>query len=195
MRRKLAQTTAARALVATSLATVVGASILVTGCRREDRQFTAAPPAGAARFPRTSDLQPGPEYVVDSTKGPYDDDAYAISEGKTLFAEMNCVGCHSHGGGGMGPPLMDAEWIYGSDPAQIFATIVQGRPNGMPSFRGKLTNDQVWMIEAYVRTMAGMGRRDLKSGRDDAMYMRSSEQNTNTKPPHSGGVPPASQFP
>lgn len=191
MRRMMAQTTVARLG-----ATLLGASMLLTGgCRREDRQFTAVPPAGAARFPRTSDLQPGPEYIVDSTKGPYDDDAYAISEGKTLFAQMNCVGCHSHGGGGMGPPLMDAQWIYGSGPAQIFATIVQGRPNGMPSFRGKLTNDQVWKLEAYVRTLSGMGRRDLKSGRNDAMYVKSSEQNTNTQPPHSGGVPPASQFP
>ena len=176
-------------------AVVLAASAFVTGCRREDRQFSATPPSGAARFPRTSDLQPGPEYIVDSTKGPYDDDAYAIGEGKTLFAQMNCSGCHANGGGGMGPPLMDAQWIYGSDPAQIFATIVQGRPNGMPSFRGKLTNDQVWKLEAYVRTMSGMGRRDLKSGRNDDMYGRSSEQNTNTQPPHSGGLPPASQFP
>lgn len=168
---------------------------LLAGCRREDRQFSSSPPAASAHFPRVSDLQPGPTYIQDSTKGPYDDDAYAISEGKTLFAQMNCVGCHANGGGGMGPPLMDAQWIYGSDPAQIFATIVQGRPNGMPSFRGKLSNDQVWKIEAYVRTMSGMGRRDLKPGRNDDMYYRSSEQNTNTQPPHSGGVPPASEFP
>ena len=29
---------------------------------------------------------------------------------------------------------MDAEWIYGSHPEQIYSDIVQGRPNGMPSF-------------------------------------------------------------
>lgn len=195
MTRMIAHPSATRAAVAMSFAAMLAATMLLAACQREDRQFSAVPPSGAASFPRTSDLQPGPEYVVDSTTGPYDDNAYAISEGKTLFDQMNCSGCHSHGGGGMGPPLMDAEWIYGSDPSQIFATIVQGRPNGMPSFRGKLTNDQVWKLEAYVRTMSGMGRRDLKSGRNDDLYGRSSEQNTNTQPPHSGGVPPASQFP
>ena len=57
----------------------------------------------------------------------------------TLFTSYNCVGCHgSGGGGGMGPPLKDHKWIYGADPANIFATIVEGRPNGMPSCRNKI---------------------------------------------------------
>ena len=61
---------AARAAVAMSFAALLGASALVTACQREDRQFSAVPPSGAARFPRTSDLQPGPENLVDSTTGP-----------------------------------------------------------------------------------------------------------------------------
>ena len=31
---------------------------------------------------------------------------------------------------------MDDKWIYGYEPEQIFATISQGRPNGMPAFGG-----------------------------------------------------------
>ena len=46
----------------------------------------------------------------------------APREGQLLFEQMNCSGCHANGGGGMGPPLMDDEWIYGSQPNQIFAT-------------------------------------------------------------------------
>jgi cytochrome c oxidase cbb3-type subunit 3 len=95
----------------------------------------------------------------------------------------------------MGPPLMDDVWIYGSDPAQIFATIVQGRPHGMPSFRGKLTNAQVWELVAYVRSMSGIGRRAVRSGRDDAMYGRSSEQNTKTKPPRTTAPSPGAEMP
>ena len=45
---------------------------------------------------------------------------------------MNCVGCHCHGGGGMGPALMDDQWRYGGRIDQIAATIAEGRPNGMP---------------------------------------------------------------
>jgi hypothetical protein len=37
--------------------------------------------------------------------------------------------------------LIDDEWIYGSSSPQIVATLIQGRPNGMPSFRNKLTED------------------------------------------------------
>ena len=38
----------------------------------------------------------------------------------------------------MGPALMDDEWIYGSRPDQIFATIAEGRPNGMPTWKYRL---------------------------------------------------------
>lgn len=164
-------------------------------CDRESREFRLSPPATSAPLVRVSTLQPGPAIIQDSTIGPYDDNAYAMSQGKTLFSQMNCVGCHSHGGGGMGPALMDNTWIYGSDPGQVFASIVEGRPNGMPSFRGKLSNDQVWQLVAYVRSLSGLGRRDVRGGRDDHMYGKSSEQNTNNRPPHTTGVSPSSEFP
>ena len=61
----------------------------------------------------------------------------------------------------MGPPLMDDEWIYGSEPQNIYATIVEGRPNGMPSFRGKIPDQQVWELVAYVRSMSGLLRQDV----------------------------------
>jgi mono/diheme cytochrome c family protein len=46
--------------------------------------------------------------------------------------------------------LTDSLWIYGGQPENIFASIVEGRPNGMLSFRGKIPEDQVWKIVAYV---------------------------------------------
>ena len=58
----------------------------------------------------------------------------AIADGERLFDWYNCSGCHFHGGGGMGPALMDQQWIYGGALDQIHASIVQGRPNGMPSW-------------------------------------------------------------
>ncbi len=84
----------------------------------------------------------------------YEGKPQVISEGERLFDTYNCAGCHFHGAGGIGPPLLDHAWIYGSRIDQIFATIYQGRPNGMPSWAGKIPNAQIWDIAAYVRSLA-----------------------------------------
>jgi cytochrome c oxidase cbb3-type subunit 3 len=81
-------------------------------------------------------------------------DPAQVAAGKQLFLAMNCVGCHSHGGGGMGPALMDKTWIYGSSIENIAASIHEGRPNGMPSFRGFLPDEQIWQVAAYVRSLS-----------------------------------------
>ena len=54
----------------------------------------------------------------------------------------------------MGPSLMDDEWIYGGRLEQIHQTIVEGRPNGMPAWGGKIPDQQIWQIAAYVRSMS-----------------------------------------
>lgn len=81
-------------------------------------------------------------------------DPEQIAAGKQLFAAMNCNGCHFNGGGGIGPPLMDNVWIYGDSIENIAATIREGRPNGMPSFRGFLPEEQIWQVAAYVRSLS-----------------------------------------
>ena len=78
--------------------------------------------------------------------------------GLQLFTWFNCAGCHGvRGGGGIGPPLRDKTWIYGSDPASIYQTIAQGRPNGMPAFAGKISDEQIWSLEMYIRSLGGAG--------------------------------------
>jgi cytochrome c oxidase cbb3-type subunit 3 len=152
-------------------------ALALLACEREERRFREVPPASEpTNAVRVSDLQPGGMMVSDSTYSTYDENAYAISEGKRLFETMNCAGCHFHGGGGIGPPLMDDEWIYGSDPSQIFKTIIEGRPNGMPAFKGKLGNQQVWQIVAYVRSLSGLGSRPATSARDDHMKLTPNAQ-------------------
>ncbi len=83
----------------------------------------------------------------------YVNDAHAISDGKRLFNMYNCSGCHFHGAGGIGPALMDEDWIYGGEIDQIFESIYQGRPNGMPAWKGKLPDEQIWEIAAYVHSL------------------------------------------
>lgn len=95
-------------------------------------------------------VQTKPEAIVN----PYANDPTAIVQGRKLFNSMNCSGCHApQGGGGMGPPLSDDQWIYGSLPAQIYLSIVQGRPNGMPAFGAILHDDSIWKLVSYINTL------------------------------------------
>ncbi len=112
-----------------------------------------------------------------------------MGEGKRLYAAYNCVGCHAHGGGGMGPALIDDEWLYGSAPDQVFATIVQGRPNGMPSFGGRIPDYQIWQLAQYVRSMSGLTRIDASPGRSDHMRNKPPEHSVERREQTSGGVP------
>jgi cytochrome c oxidase cbb3-type subunit III len=78
----------------------------------------------------------------------------AIADGKVLFGQMNCTGCHFNGGGGMGPALMSGHWRYGGRIDQIYASIAQGRPNGMPSWQDSLQPQQIWELAAYVKSLS-----------------------------------------
>ncbi len=119
-----------------SLAAIVWCGIVacaLVSCEREERGFRVNPPSsGRVQSVRLSELQPGQPASPFVTKNEYEDNAFAVSEGKRLYEWYNCVGCHAHGGGGMGPALMDNKWLYGSDSTQIFATIVEGRRTACP---------------------------------------------------------------
>jgi cytochrome c oxidase cbb3-type subunit III len=171
-------------------------SLATAGCERETRRFDTWPPGAASGTAvREVALQAGPTTPEINVRGPYGGNAFGVSEGKRLYNQMNCSGCHFQGGGGIGPPLMDAEWIYGSEPQNIFETIVEGRPNGMPSFRGKLGNDQVWQLVAYVRSMSGLLPKDVASGRNDDMQVRSQEQSTQKALPTQSFLPGSAEHP
>lgn len=146
-------------------------------CEREERRFREMPPATARHYrERLVSLTPGQPTVDVRLKNPYQNNALAISEGKRLFTWYNCVGCHANGGGGMGPALMDDSWIYGSEPQNIFATIVEGRPNGMPSFGGKIPEYQVWQLVAYVQSLSGNVPKAAANGRPDDMQVHKQDQ-------------------
>ena len=74
---------------------------------------------------------------------------------------------------------MDKAWIYGSEPGNIFATIMQGRPNGMPSFRNRIPQYQVWEIVAYVRSLSGQLPKGVSPSRSDEMNLAVGETHGN----------------
>ena len=125
------------------------------------RMHHAAPPGvssvGGDGAVVTSAFIPGLDHsvaTVDPRAAKYYDNQLAVTEGMRLFGQYNCSGCHSNGGGGMGPSLMDDQWIYGGRLEQIHQTLVEGRPNGMPAWGSKIPDDQLWEIAAYVRSMS-----------------------------------------
>ena len=140
-------------------------------CKREERHLrdTSATVPGWQDV-EMSELYPGtprPQGVAASI--PEEKEAYTVSEGKRLYESFNCVGCHAHGGGGIGPPLMDDQWIYGAEAANIMATIQEGRPNGMPAFRFRIPETQTRQLAAYVRSLSGQVAKDVAPSRDDRM--------------------------
>jgi cytochrome c oxidase cbb3-type subunit 3 len=84
----------------------------------------------------------------------FEESKLAIADGEQLFNQMNCTGCHFNGGGGMGPALMSGHWRYGGEMDQIYASIAQGRPNGMPSWQFVLQPQQIWELSAYVKSLS-----------------------------------------
>jgi len=178
------------------LASFFIASGLIIACEREERGFRVkTPDSNRINSKEVTTFQAGETAPTPVIQNQYEDNALALSQGKQLFSQMNCVGCHAHGGGAIGPPLMDDKWIYGSQPEQIFATIVEGRPNGMPSFRNKLPDYQVWQLTAYVRSMSGQAPKDAAPGRDDDMQMKTPENSTHTQKPKNAAIPKSAEAP
>jgi cytochrome c oxidase cbb3-type subunit 3 len=118
---------------------------------------SSAPEAVIPRYVVDTALTPGvgrTAYTIDPRAARYYDNSGAVAVGKALFYSMNCAGCHSNGGGGMGPSLMGGQWRYGGRLEQIRQSIEQGRPNGMPSWGTRLSESDMWSLAAYVRSMS-----------------------------------------
>ena len=166
------------------------AVIALGGCEREKRQFSTPPSNFKAYDVTMSDIHPGTPGMPQPVNISSDNRAYETNEGKRLYTQYNCSGCHFNGGGGIGPALMDEKWIYGDKPENIYSTIVEGRPNGMPSFRQKIPDNQVQQIVAYVQSMSGQLRKDVAPTRNDSMNAHRSEQRTERKTPQQTTAPP-----
>jgi cytochrome c oxidase cbb3-type subunit 3 len=131
-------------------------ALLLAGCNR-GAQPALPSDQSSPQVVIDSALDPGVSYslvTTDPRAAAYYNNADAVNTGKHLFQQYNCSGCHSNGGGGMGPDLMDDVWIYGGRLEQIHQTLVEGRPNGMPSWGNKVPDQQLWQLAAYVRSMS-----------------------------------------
>jgi cytochrome c oxidase cbb3-type subunit III len=151
----------------------------LAGCDREQRQLRLDPPIAhaldqVAAMP--SGIGGAPPQVYSALEKPYVSNAYDLSQGKRLYAWFGCPECHGGDGlGGAGPPLLDGWWQYGPDVVSIYMSIRDGRSGGMPAFRDKLNNEQIWQLTGYVQTMGAYVAKTAAPSRDDAVQSRPAE--------------------
>lgn len=172
------------------------AVLSVAACEREDRSYRPDP-MGTETHEEVAQtpLSPGSTPPIERPSGlgaRYVANAFHVSQGKKWFTAFNCSGCHANGGGGSGPPLMDDKWIYGGRMENIVQSIREGRPNGMPSWRGKITDEQIWELAAYVLSMSGNVTSDVAPGRNDDFAAKPAENVMSSEPPTQGGTIPKS---
>jgi cytochrome c oxidase cbb3-type subunit 3 len=94
--------------------------------------------------------------LADKVVNPFEGQASAVQDGKVLYQKMNCVYCHQFKGIGlMGPSLANGQWRYGGRPSEIFKSIYEGRPQGMPAWGEAMPSDKIWQIVTYIETLGG----------------------------------------
>lgn len=89
--------------------------------------------------------------------------AEELSSGETLFAE-NCAACHGSAGLGDGdqapapmPNFADQKWMAQRSAQDFYSAIVQGVGENMPAFAENFSEQEVWAIAAYLRTLSFQG--------------------------------------
>ena len=84
-------------------------------------------------------------------------DATLAAAGKVRFEQV-CAACHGVDGRGnplLGAPnLTDGVWLYGGDAATLKATLLNGRNGQMPAWDGKLGEQRIKLLAAYVTKLA-----------------------------------------
>jgi cytochrome c oxidase cbb3-type subunit 2 len=91
-------------------------------------------------------------------KNPYAGNREAEEEGEKIFNE-NCRSCHGeNGAGGFGPKLATTAHKFGGSDADLFTSVAEGRPGGMPAFLPQLGKDRIWKAVTYIRHLEREGR-------------------------------------
>lgn len=92
------------------------------------------------------------EKAAKEMENPFGHNKAAVKQGADIFEEY-CTDCHGDGTGGVGPSLVDDEWLYGDTDAKVFESVADGRGNTMPPWLGELDKEQIWKIVAFIRSI------------------------------------------
>ena len=132
--------------------------IIITGSTgavaQEEKTDSQVSPSELLDVPVTT-IIPGDVKVKPGVKNPAAEDTGSAERGTKYFANFNCSGCHAaNGGGGMGPALSNRKFIYGNEPEQIYLSIAQGRPSGMPAWGTILPSAVIWDLVSYIGSIS-----------------------------------------
>ena len=134
--------------------------VAVAGCMEADaaQQPQPAQSAGSVApfVQHPENIQPGLGSAgrFAQLTNPYEGNAARRDEGAKLFIAYNCMDCHgADGSGAMGPSLADGRWHFGGSNGAVFQSIYEGRPDGMPSWGGRIGDADIWRLVTYVRSL------------------------------------------
>jgi mono/diheme cytochrome c family protein len=134
--------------------------LLLAACGGGGGQATQAP--GGAALERS---EPPAEYA--GKTNPHAGDSAAAADGKTVY-NSNCASCHGETAMGDGPAaaslnpkpqdLKDNQ--SGLSDAYMLWRISEGGAmapfnSAMPAWKGILTEDQIWQVVTYIRSLGG----------------------------------------
>src|SRR5262245_8018697 len=117
-------------------------------------QTQGTQPAPFVQHP--DNIQPGIALTRPFTRlvNPYEGDKQRIAAGGKLYVAYNCIDCHgADGAGAMAPSLADGRWHFGGTAGEVFQSIYEGRPDGMPSWGGRISEIDIWTLVSYVKTL------------------------------------------
>lgn len=116
-----------------------------------ESQFSQMPSFGRDDILSEGEINNVAAYVL-SLSG-HEIEAETRTAGASLFAE-NCAACHSDNAMGnpeLGAPnLTDNFWIYGGTEHDLYLSIYYGRQGQMPSWQGRLSDQEIKQLTAYV---------------------------------------------
>src|ERR1700719_4285489 len=95
------------------------------------------------------------EHIATHAINPLAGSSVAVAAGQRLYGQA-CQACHGgEGRGDRGPALTTSSFPHGSEDVDLFRNIRTGIAGSeMPAFQ-KLTDDQVWQLISYIRSLNG----------------------------------------
>jgi len=154
------------------------AAVATVGWERQSRDLRLDPPIANKLDDfrlMPNGISGAPPQVYYALGEPYETDSYSLSQGKRLYAWFGCGACHGDGRGGAGPSFLDGWWLYGPEMVSIVSSIRDGRPHGMPSFKDRMTTEQIWQLAGYVQTIGAYKAKVAAPSRNDDKFTRPAE--------------------
>jgi mono/diheme cytochrome c family protein len=113
-------------------------------------------PTPDPKSPPAQDALPATTAASGTKKlNPFTGNADMVREGRALYGQIGCQGCHGGGGGGgMAVSLIDENWKFGSDDETLYKLIKgQISDQTMPTVYSVLQDEQVWKLLAFIRSI------------------------------------------